>query len=469
MVWVSQENFFRLSEISIESSIIVLLILTLKLIVGNKISGRWQYRLWFILLLSLLMPYASMSTSITLPVPDVDVKPVEYVVYNNSTTHNRDKSDDIIVLNQSYSQSSKIKIENGFNLFWFIWIMGLIIISVYTLIINITFAIKVKLHSTRIHHSPLNDLINFYATDLWLTKTPKLIRTNCITQPALYGIINPKLLIPTDFEKKLSIDELRMVILHEFYHVKRMDLFVNWIASILQLIHWFNPILWYGFSIMRQDREIACDEAVLSYLKGDQKKEYGGLLLKLISKEKYNYRHANIANIHSNKPKIKRRIIMISKFNKQSKKARLLILSIIIALSFVVTSLALDTEPTTQRIVDNIDLEFVNDPEVLGEWESVDFVDEIDDFEVDKQQCKDTLYMTKLIFLGNGELKFNDDSDRPWFKWTKGVVTHSGDQTASEYIIKEIDGSRYLFFQWKSGDYVLRGMKPSYYVLKEVQ
>jgi len=55
----------------------------------------------------------------------------------------------------------------------------------------------------------------------------------------------------------------------------------------------------------------------------------------------------------------------------------------------------------------------------------------------------------------------------PWWTWTKGVVMHSGDRTASRYAIKEINGARYMFFEWKSGDYTIRGNKPEYYVLKK--
>ena len=50
--------------------------------------------------------------------------------------------------------------------------------------------------------------------------------------------------------------------------------------------------------------------------------------------------------------------------------------------------------------------------------------------------------------------------------WTKGLVLD--DDTASKYIIREIDGSSYMFYEWKSGDYTIRYMKPSYYVLKKV-
>ncbi len=44
---------------------------------------------------------------------------------------------------------------------------------------------------------------------------------------------------------------------------------------------------------------------------------------------------------------------------------------------------------------------------------------------------------------------------------------HGGDKTASRYELKKIKGRDYMFLEWKSGDYVLRGAKPFYYVLRK--
>ena len=110
---------------------------------------------------------------------------------------------------------------------------------------------------------------------------------------------------------------------------------------------------------------------------------------------------------------------------------------------------------------DNIDLPFVNDPQVIGEWECVDFVPDISDFDPGQQRWGGDLYLKGLTFQENGK------TAKPWFTWTKGVVMHHGDKTASRYEIKEIKGQSYLFFEWKSGDVMISGMKPCFYVLKK--
>lgn len=108
---------------------------------------------------------------------------------------------------------------------------------------------------------------------------------------------------------------------------------------------------------------------------------------------------------------------------------------------------------------DNIDRPFVNDPQVLGEWQSVDFVSDISDFSPRKQVWQGKLFLKGLTFLEDGS------TPQPWWTWTKGYLMHKGDETASKYEIRNIGGISYLFLEWKSGDVTIAGMKPHYYVL----
>ncbi|HXR48891.1 MAG TPA: protein kinase [Candidatus Limnocylindrales bacterium] len=122
-----------------------------------------------------------------------------------------------------------------------------------------------------------------------------------------------------------------------------------------------------------------------------------------------------------------------------------------------------DTQFTVQAgTVDNINLPFIDDPPVIGEWQSVDFVAQPSDFNPDQPQWKRALFLKGLTFLANGRMQ------QGWLTWTKGVVMHHGDKTASRYEIREINGTLYMFFEWKSGDSMILGRKPPYYVLKKI-
>jgi serine/threonine protein kinase len=110
---------------------------------------------------------------------------------------------------------------------------------------------------------------------------------------------------------------------------------------------------------------------------------------------------------------------------------------------------------------DNIDLPFVNDPQVIGQWDSVDFVANPADFNPSKRSWQDKLFLTGLSFLEGGK------TPQPGRTWTKGTLINEMDKTASHYEIHELNGKLYLFFEWKSGDVTLLGMKPNYYVLRK--
>jgi hypothetical protein len=129
------------------------------------------------------------------------------------------------------------------------------------------------------------------------------------------------------------------------------------------------------------------------------------------------------------------------------------------------------------RIVDNIALPFENDPDLLGRWKSVDFVKSPEQFIPGKPASNSSLFLEEMTFLEAGKMKMvidnregrrNADAPRQWLSWTKGVVLHKGgDHTASKYFIKELEGKKYLFFEWKSGDVIYFHLPPEYYVLEK--
>ncbi len=122
------------------------------------------------------------------------------------------------------------------------------------------------------------------------------------------------------------------------------------------------------------------------------------------------------------------------------------------------------------RREDEIDYPFEEDPRILGKWETVDFVDAIDRFDP-KRKSDDTIhFLIGMEIEKNGKLTHNTISGELFSEeiiWTKGLILNRINKTASGYEIRELDGNTYLFYEWKSGDYLFRGKDPKYYVLKK--
>ena len=132
-----------------------------------------------------------------------------------------------------------------------------------------------------------------------------------------------------------------------------------------------------------------------------------------------------------------------------------------------------DTKKYTKHDIgryDNIDLPFVNDPDVIGKWSSIRYISKIEDFKPDKQYFQHNLFFKSAEFLPGGELKEQYTGGDKIFncRWTKGTtLVENGDgTTAPAYEIRVLGGEEYLFIEWKSGDYIWGKRKPGYYVFQ---
>lgn len=114
---------------------------------------------------------------------------------------------------------------------------------------------------------------------------------------------------------------------------------------------------------------------------------------------------------------------------------------------------------------DNIDHPFVEDESVHGKWNSVGYVGNIEDF-IPKPE--DTEYYLKSMEFKDEGCLVQQYMDEVWNeRWTNGLVISLHRTTAAPYIIKEINGEKYMFMEWRMGNYIYGGCKPDYYVFRK--
>jgi len=128
-----------------------------------------------------------------------------------------------------------------------------------------------------------------------------------------------------------------------------------------------------------------------------------------------------------------------------------------------------DKEYTVADIkrTENIDLPFVSDEKIIGEWETVGYVQKIDDFD-GTNDPNQRLWLESAKFMADGTVK-RKYFDAEWTdKWTKGFLLDQKKSVLSAYSFKVIGGNEYMFLEWKMGNYVYGGMPATYYVFKKV-
>ncbi len=96
--------------------------------------------------------------------------------------------------------------------------------------------------------------------------------------PAVCGLIRPVILVPQNLASRLHGTDLQAVLFHELAHVRRGDLWLNLVQTLLQIVYFYNPLVWLANAIIRRIREEAVDETVLVAL-GEAAPQYPDTLI----------------------------------------------------------------------------------------------------------------------------------------------------------------------------------------------
>lgn len=63
--------------------------------------------------------------------------------------------------------------------------------------------------------------------------------------------------------ERLDEQEMEAVLMHELMHVRRQDNLIGSLQMLASCIFWFHPLIWLIDRRLLEERELACDEAVL--------------------------------------------------------------------------------------------------------------------------------------------------------------------------------------------------------------
>lgn len=348
------------------ASILVGFILCVKILLRNKLTPRWHYLLWIVLLVRLLLPWSpdssysiysilsnsyKMSTSFktqifaslknegnnetkTIPYKTVVMEDEKFVPSSQqSTRENNIKTSNKETIRVEKRKDKPISFH---TIALYIWLIGVFILGFKTQIQNYRLINFIKKQPV-ISDKRILDIFKICKKSMSVQKDIPLILAGKVSNPTVLGFFRPKLLLSKELINRLTEQQLRHIFFHELAHIRRRDVGFNWLMHSLLILNWFNPILWFAYICMREDQELACDAYALSFMEEEEKIPYGHTIISLLEQYSKYYRAPSMANLSRNKRTLKRRIFMIKKFEKKS--YRWSALGIIVVL--VVSSLSL--------------------------------------------------------------------------------------------------------------------------------
>ncbi|TCP62575.1 beta-lactamase regulating signal transducer with metallopeptidase domain [Baia soyae] len=353
-MYIYLQYFFSwVLDASIMASVLVVLVLLMKGLLRDKLTIRWQYLLWTIVMVRLLLPWAPESS---------------YSIYNflpsiqdvSSLFDRAVPSEEIATTDVSLSEKEKLISEKNamfpvvgeqqqdpYSISHYIpsvpsdipllsiWLSGVVCLSALLFLIHKRINSNLKKQPLITDERAVQVFEQCKRDMSMMNQHIPLVHSNKIPGPAVFGFYRPRIILSDAHIRDLDDDELRYIFYHELSHIKRRDVGVNSLMNVFLILHWFNPILWCAYYRMREDQEIACDALALTFVGSEQKESYGHTIIRLLENEikPHSLSLSISARLVGKKSHIKRRIIMIKKFNKKAYRLSILGIAAVAALS----------------------------------------------------------------------------------------------------------------------------------------
>lgn len=101
------------------------------------------------------------------------------------------------------------------------------------------------------------------ATPLPWSAPMAVLASPLLLEPGLIGLWRPILLVPQSLPDHLGAAEIDAILAHETCHLRRRDNLTAALHMLVEALFWFHPLTWWIGARLIEEREQACDEAVV--------------------------------------------------------------------------------------------------------------------------------------------------------------------------------------------------------------
>ena len=220
-----------------------------------------------------------------------------------------------------------------------IWITGVLVL----LTIFIKRYLKYKKlvnHSSVVEDKHIRDILFTWKKHFNIKRTVIIITEDFDIIPFTMGTLRPVIFLPQNIVRQNQKHILEPVIAHELAHIKRLDdLFIR-LQSFIQIIYFFNPVVWITTSRINLARECVCDSMVL--FKGAMTlTNYAQGILNVLKNSTFENNHLIPMPAFGNqKQKLKTRILKMKGTNQMQKNHLLLVGMAVMLLGFTILPMA---------------------------------------------------------------------------------------------------------------------------------
>jgi len=115
----------------------------------------------------------------------------------------------------------------------------------------------------------LHNRLKESAEKLGVNRAVQLLESALVGVPTVVGWLRPVILLPASALTGLTTEQLEAMLAHELAHIKRFDYLVNMLQTVVEILGFYHPAVWWVSHMIRAERENCCDDLAVRIL-GDR-------------------------------------------------------------------------------------------------------------------------------------------------------------------------------------------------------
>lgn len=344
--------FITVLSLSLAGSLLISIIFISLALFKGKISKRWQYYIWLVVIVRLLLPFTHKINIVEIIFQRMDSTVTNVIELSWQEDSAVKKNAGNYLENQIQADVSLRSQNNFFKVIlanvWLLWFVVAVIMFVRKVTIYQSFARYVKAGRKEVVDIEKLEILGELIEQLNIKGAVDIYTNNLISSPMLIGFFHPYIVLPT---LEISNSDFQYTILHELVHYKCSDMFYKWLVQLAICLHWFNPFIYLMGSNINRACEFSCDEAVIKRLNYQEIRAYGNTLMNAMSLGG-SYRDS-LASLTLNESKklLRERLDMIKKFKKKSKFITAVTLVLTMFICMTATAAGAYSEPKSSKTV----------------------------------------------------------------------------------------------------------------------
>ena len=319
-------------SMSVSGSLLILALLLGKRFWKDKISRQWQYYIWLVVVLRLLLPFGPEAGLMGKAYQAVDqaifrtalLPPQQQSSHNGFIPVVGAEQHNETVNSPSDNAAARLFHDIGtlpINHVWLVWLVAALGLLIRKITIYQSFMQYIKAGLTPVSDIGRLDKLFISAEHSGIKKPIELCVNPLVSSPLLIGFFHPCIVLPNaDIPER----DFQCSVLHELTHYKRRDMFYKWLVQVTVCLHWFNPLVHLMSREITKACEFSCDEAVLAKMGGSSAQDYGKTLLNAMAAVGKYKENLGAVTLSENKQLLKERINAIMNFKKKSMAIRFL-------------------------------------------------------------------------------------------------------------------------------------------------